>query len=177
MIIGEAQGFREADEFLPQFRGQLLGPPIESGLEVLLVFVNLPEEHDGKLVVVGVRHAHDIALHSKVTFNVTQVELAGLGTWDESSDPVVTVLVPEQDGGDVVAVVFLQLVGGGVHRKLALFFFLECIPGHTHDIPLPLELVILEVGLQWDPVQRWGRDQLWGRVPGLGLQGPEQSEA
>lgn len=46
----------------------------------------------------------------------------------------------EQDGGDIVAVVFFQLVGGGVHLKLALFFFRKCVPRQAHYVPLPLEL-------------------------------------
>ena len=32
-------------------------------------------------------------------------------------------LSPEQGGGDIVAAVFFQLIGGGVHLKPALFFF------------------------------------------------------
>lgn len=43
------------------------GPTVEGGLEVLLVFQNLLEEHHGKLVVVGGCHSHAIALQFRVS--------------------------------------------------------------------------------------------------------------
>lgn len=43
------------------------GPTIEGDLEELLVFENFLEEHHGKLVVVGGRHSHTVALHSRVS--------------------------------------------------------------------------------------------------------------
>ena len=49
-------------------------------------------------------------------------------------------LLPEQGGGDIVAVVFIQLIGGGIHLELAVFFFIKCVPCQSYDVPFPLEL-------------------------------------
>ena len=49
-------------------------------------------------------------------------------------------LLPEQGGGDIVAVVFVQLIGDGVHLQLAVFFFMNFLPCQSQDVPFPLEL-------------------------------------
>lgn len=62
------------------------------------------------------------------------------------SAPWEVIASPEQSRGDVVAVVLLQVVGGAVHLKLALFFFLNCVSRQAHDVPFPLELQGAEDG-------------------------------
>lgn len=43
-------------------------------------------------------------------------------------------------GGDVVAVVIIQVEGAAVHLKLAVTSILNCVLCHSQSIPLPLEL-------------------------------------
>lgn len=57
---------------------------------------------------------------------------------------------------------------------------LSARPFPRPPLQLPLRtpyLVILEVRLQRDAGQRWGRDQLWGGVLGQHLQGSQQDKA
>lgn len=65
--------------------------------------------------------------------------------WEKESarnDPVLGCnrVSPDEDGGDVVAIAFLQLIDGAVHRKAALSFFLDHIACQADNVPPALEL-------------------------------------
>lgn len=47
---------------------------------------------------------------------------------------------PDEDGGDVVAIVLLKFIDGAVHRKAGLFFFLDSIACQANNVPPALEL-------------------------------------
>lgn len=65
--------------------------------------------------------------------------------WEKESarnDPVLGCgrASPDEDGGDVVAIVLLQLIDGAVHRKAASSFFLDRIACQANNVPPALEL-------------------------------------
>lgn len=140
VVILEAQRLGKVDESLLQFSGQPLGSSVQGDFEVLFVFRGLLEIYHGELVVVGVGHLHVVALYLRVAVNIPQGVLARPEAWNECSDPVATALVPDEDGGDVVAIAFLQLIDGAVHRKAALSFFLDHIACQADNVPPALEL-------------------------------------
>lgn len=109
VVVLEAQRLGKAGETFLQFRGQLLGSSIQGNFEVLLVFRSLSEKYHGELVVVRGGHLHIVALYLRIPVHISQSELASPGAWNKCSDPVATalVLVPDQDGGDIVAIVLL----------------------------------------------------------------------
>lgn len=160
VVILEAQRLGKADEFLLQFSGQPLVSSVQSDFEVLFVFRGLLEKYHGELVIVSFGHLHVVALYLRVAVNIPQGELASPGAWNECSDPVATALAPDDNGGDVVAIVFLQLIDGAVHCQSALSFFLDRIACQANNVPPALEPFGPEAWLQGHIDQRWDRDQV-----------------